>query len=425
MAPVTMAEELDNSLLEYPDFNLDGLDDGLPETITSETLNRFNWQRSNQNVEEEFMPFFFDHVLSELILQGGSDLHMHADQTIVFRVNGQLRRQTQWSSPTSREMEDYLDVIVKKTSRDLLGKYSDTASAYILQQGPYKGYRFRVHVGYESIPEQAPYFVLRVITPNIPDYHELGISEEMMNWTKRSQGLVLINGPTGTGKSTTLAAMLKHSLDTQSIHLLTIESPIEFKQSNGPNSIVTQREVYSDTQSFDTGMRWALRDDPDAILIGESRYADEMRATLWAANSGHLTYTTLHTNSIATTISRILKMYTYDERESIVEDLASVLVGIACQVLVLTPDKQRRVALREVLTVDDDIRNMVLRSNVNELNEYMYANGRSMSLQIRQAIFDGLVDPADAIRQGFNRYGFDGLLPELNEFIRSTPQPGL
>lgn len=210
---------------------------------------------------------------------------------------------------------------------------------------------------------------IRLITARIPTCEELGLPRTVCNFTALKYGLVLITGPTGSGKSTTLAALINKLNEEQSLHILTLEDPVEYRHT-AKKSIINQREVGSDTESFATGLRSALREDPDIIMVGELRDKETMSTALKAAETGHLVLATLHTGDAVTTVSRIIDFFP-ENQQQIKSQLSACLQGIACQELLTNASGNGRVAAFEIMTVTPALRNLIREGKVHQLESFI------------------------------------------------------
>jgi twitching motility protein PilT len=219
-----------------------------------------------------------------------------------------------------------------------------------------------------------------LIPEKIRSFSELGLPAVIATLSERPRGLVLVTGPTGSGKSTTLAAMLDKINTERHDHIITIEDPIEYIHPH-KNCLVNQREVHSDTESFTTALRAALREDPDIVLIGEMRDLETVEAALQIAETGHLTFATLHTNSAAQTINRIIDIFPAGQQSQIRTQLSLVLEGIVCQTLLPRADGKGRVASLEILVPTPAIRNLIRDDKVHQIYGAMQAGQEKVGMQ--------------------------------------------
>jgi twitching motility protein PilT len=222
--------------------------------------------------------------------------------------------------------------------------------------------------------------VYRVIPEVIRSFHELGLPQVIATLAERPRGLVLVTGPTGSGKSTTLAAMIDKINTERHDHILTIEDPIEFVHPH-KSCLVNQREVHSDTHGFSAALRAALREDPDIVLIGELRDLETIESALRIAETGHLTFATLHTNSAAQTINRIIDVFPAHQQGQIRTQLSLVLEGIVCQALVPRADGKGRVVALEIMVPTPAIRNLIRDDKVHQIYSSMQTGQEKVGMQ--------------------------------------------
>ena len=295
-----------------------------------------------------------DDLLKEVLAYGASDLHVSAGLPPVIRVDGNLLR-TQYKNLTPDEVEDLLFPMLNNEQRRNLEQNWELDMSYGISGVG----RFRVNI-YKNRNTYAAAF--RTIVTQIPSFDTLGLPEIVKTITERPRGLVLVTGPTGSGKSTTLAAMMDHINDTRSEHILTIEDPIEFVHRS-KKSVIHQRELGQDTRSFANALKSALREDPDIILVGEMRDLDTIRLALTAAETGHLVFGTLHTSSASQTIDRIIDVFPEGQQQQIRIQLGGCLEAVFAQTLLprLQPDgtKKGRVMAQEILIKTNAISNLI------------------------------------------------------------------
>jgi twitching motility protein PilT len=222
--------------------------------------------------------------------------------------------------------------------------------------------------------------VYRLIPEKIRSFGDLGLPSVLGSLAERPRGLVLVTGPTGSGKSTTLAAMIDKINSERHEHILTIEDPIEYIHPH-KNCLVNQREVHSDTNSFTNALRAALREDPDIVLIGEMRDLETVESALKIAETGHLTFGTLHTNSAAQTINRIIDIFPANQQSQIRTQLSLVLEGIVCQALLPRADGKGRVVSLEILVPTPAIRNLIRDDKIHQIYGAMQAGQEKLGMQ--------------------------------------------
>src|SRR3981189_651169 len=237
--------------------------------------------------------------------------------------------------------------------------------------------RFRANVFNQRGPSAC---VLRLIPFEIKSFHQLGLPPVVSKLCDKPRGLVLVTGPTGSGKSTTLAAMIDKINTERHDHILTIEDPIEFVHMN-KNCLVNQRELHSDTKSFTDALRGALREDPDVVLIGEMRDLETIESALRIAETGHLTFGTLHTNSAASTINRVIDVFPSHQQSQIRAQLSLVLEGIMCQALLPKVGGQGRAMAMEILVPNAAVRNLIREDKIHQIYSSMQSGQDKFGMQ--------------------------------------------
>ncbi len=316
--------------------------------------------------------------LKKMIEVGGSDLHVKANAVIRARINGKI---TQFSGGIfSREdaltfakelLKGRFAELVEKKELDLVYPFDEHN-------------RFRVNIFFQMNGVSA---VFRAIPVRIPSFDELHLPEVVRDFTQRERGLVLVTGVTGSGKSTTLAALINEVNLTKKKHIITIEDPIEFVHKDR-GCIINQRAVGQDTHSFSNALRAALREDPDIILVGEMRDRETINLALHAADTGHLVFSTLHTIDAKETINRIIAQFPTEEQNRIRLSLAGVLQGVISQRLIPAKDGSRRAAL-EILVRTPLIEKLIMENRDYEIKDAIEAGkGHYHSQSFDQAIFD-------------------------------------
>jgi len=320
-----------------------------------------------------------------------SDLHLSAGMPPMLRIHGEMRK-INLPLLSAPQLQDMLDAIMDQDQRDRFRTTQECDFAYTLPTQA----RFRVNAFCQL---RGPAAVIRTIAAVIPSLVQLQAPPVLAELSLRQQGLVLITGPTGSGKSTTLAAMVRHINEQRQAHILTIEDPIEF--IHGPGlSLINQRAVGSHTHSFAAALRAALREDPDVILIGELRDLDSIRLALSAAETGHLVLATLHTSSAAKSIDRLIDVFPGDEKEMVRAMLSESLSAVVSQVLLSNTAGDGRIAAYEILLGSAAVRNLIREGKVAQLASVMQT-GAASGMQTRdQCLADllhkGLISVASA-----------------------------
>jgi twitching motility protein PilT len=296
--------------------------------------------------------------LYALIKNNGSDLHIKAGSGIRVRIHGILHK-VESPKLTREDVVSLLKELLRSRFSEMVEK-KEIDFSYKLDEN----YRFRVNAFFQI---DGPSLVFRIIPLKIPTIEELGLPPVIKRFTQVERGLVLVTGVTGSGKSTTLAAMINEINEKKAKHIITIEDPVEFVHKE-KKSLINQRSLGEDTLSFSSALRAALREDPDIILVGEMRDKETIEIALHAAETGHLVYSTLHTLDAKETINRIIGIFPPEEQPRIRLVLASVLEGVISQRLVPTVDK-KRVAAMEIMIATPRIRELILQNRDQEIKD--------------------------------------------------------
>ncbi|HGY5536751.1 MAG: type IV pilus twitching motility protein PilT [Prochlorococcus sp.] len=334
------------------------------------------------------MDLMIEELMEQLVQGGGSDLHIATGQPPYGRFNGELRPMT--NTPLSEEACNKLIFsMLNNSQRKTLEQIWELDCAYGL-----KGVaRFRVNV-YRQKGSYAA--CLRALGSNIPSIEVLNLPPVVVETSKRPRGLVLVTGPTGSGKTTTLAALLNHINHTRSEHILTIEDPIEFIYKSDL-SLVHQRQLNEDTRSFGNALRAALREDPDVILVGEMRDLETIQLAISAAETGHLVFGTLHTSSAAQTIDRIVDVFPPAQQTQIRVQLSGSLVAILSQTLCRRENPQPgefgRVMAQEILINTPATANLIREGKTAQLYSQIQTGGELGMQTLEKAL-------ANLIKQG-------------------------
>jgi twitching motility protein PilT len=318
------------------------------------------------------MPPTLNQLLKAMVEQGGSDLHLTTNSPPQIRVDGQLKPM---SSPplTPSETKQIAYSILTDNQKHRLEENLEIDLSFGL-----KGLaRFRANIFHQRGAIAA---VFRQIPFEIKGFRELGLPAVIERMVEKPRGLVLVTGPTGSGKSTTLAAMLDKVNRERHEHIVTVEDPVEFLHSH-KSCVVNQRELHADTHSFANALRSALRQDPDVVLIGEMRDLETVESALRIAETGHLTFATLHTNSAAQSINRIIDVFPAHQQSQIRAQLSLVIEGIVCQALLPKVGGKGRVMAMEILVPNSAIRNLIREDKVHQIYGMMQAGQAKHGMQ--------------------------------------------
>jgi twitching motility protein PilT len=331
-------------------------------------------------------------MLRAAIEKEASDLHLAVPNHPVLRVKGALQSLQEFPALTPQHMEALLAVVLDPAVRDAFSQSRELDFSYSVPGMA----RFRVNAGFQRGSVSLSF---RAVAHQVPSLEGLGLPEICTELASRPRGLVLVTGPTGSGKSTTLAAMVDHVNKNFSRRIITMEDPIEFLHTN-QRSMVLQRELGSDTLSFASGLRHALRQDPDVIVVGELRDAETMAIALTAAETGHLVLSTLHTNGAAQSVERIVEVYPGNQQPQVRVQLSMVLEGVVFQLLLPRADGAGRVVAAETLVGTPAVRNLIRTGNLAQITTYMQTGARygmqTLDSALASLVSRGLVSPEDA-----------------------------
>jgi len=289
-----------------------------------------------------------------------SDLHITTNLQPMFRIQGMLVPLQDSTVLTPEDTKRLINELLDENQHKRLEEFGEVDFSFAIPGAS----RFRVNV-YKQRKSLAA--AIRVVLQNIPSIDELGLPAILKTLALKPRGLVLVTGPTGSGKSTTLASMVRHINTNRNCHVITIEDPIEYLHKH-QNCMINQREIGDDTRSFSNALRSALREDPDVIMVGEMRDLETISTAVMASETGHLVMSTLHTTTAAQTIDRVIDVFPPNQQQQIKVQLAAVLQGIICQQLIPLSDGSGRVAAMEVLIVNDAVRNMIREGKTHQID---------------------------------------------------------
>ena len=319
-----------------------------------------------------------------------SDIHLTVGAKAIFRINGELKQVGQ-DVLRPEETEAMAKVIAPAS---LWGKFEEKGELDFSYGIPGVS-RYRVNI-YKQ--RTCVSLAIRIIPTTIPTIDELHLPAIFKKITEKPQGLVLVTGPTGSGKSTTLAAMINHMNETMSRHIITLEDPIEYLHKH-KTSIIDQREVGFDTLNFSNGLRASLRQDPDVILVGEMRDLETIHTAITAAETGHLVLGTLHTSSAPATIDRIIDVFPAGQQAQVRIQLASVLVSIISQRLFPTSDKKSRKAAFEILINNNAVANLIRNEKIHQIQNVMQTSRAQGMITLEASVQELVVNQVIATEQ--------------------------
>ena len=325
-------------------------------------------------------------LFEQMAEAGASDLHLCAGSPPVLRVRGDLIPLDQ-PDLDAGDLRTLIYTITTLAQQQTLEVERELDFSYALGAK----WRFRVNVFFDRDAVAA---AVRLVPAEIPTLDELQMPPILKELTLRRRGLILVTGPTGCGKSTTLAAMIDLINEERACHIVTVEDPIEFMHRH-KKALINQREVGADTRSFARALRSALRQDPDVILVGELRDLESISIALTAAETGHLVFATLHTRSAAGAIDRIVDVFPAEQQAQVRVQLSSSLQGIVAQALLPTADGQSRHAAVEVLMADDAVRNLIRQAKMEQVHSYMHTGAKhgmhTLEQDLARLVKDGVV----------------------------------
>jgi twitching motility protein PilT len=347
--------------------------------------------------------------LTRLLELEGSDLHLTAGAPPTVRVHGDLLRLDEYPLLDPETLRQLIYAILPQRHRERFEQELELDTSYSL---PGKA-RFRVNV---YMQRDAIGAALRLIPYEIRSLEQLGMPANMADLARLPRGLVLVTGPTGSGKSTTLAAMIDIVNREKPVHIMTVEDPIEYLHQH-KTAIVNQREIGADTNSFPTALKYVLRQDPDIILIGEMRDLETIEAALTIAETGHLVFATLHTNSTYEAVNRIVDVFPSDQQKQILTQLAFTLEGVVTQQLIPKSRGGGRVMCAEVLVCTPAIKAVIREAKTHQIYSLMQAGQKfgmqTMNQALLQAVLDKALTPEDALDRASDRVELEGMLGKV------------
>ena len=348
-------------------------------------------------------------LLEEMINRGASDLHISAGERPKLRIDGVMLNAKHDTALAPKETLQIAYSVLTENQKKTFEMESELDFSFGIQDlARFRGNCFKQR-GCVSI-------VIRQIPISIKTFDELGLPPVLGEFTERPKGLVLITGPTGSGKSTTLAAMIDRINRKTRGHIITIEDPIEFVHRH-QGCLINQREIGSDTKSFATALRSALRQDPDVVLIGELRDLETIAAALTIAETGHLAFATLHTNSAAETINRVIDVFPSNQQSQIRAQLAFVLEGVVTQQLLSKASGSGRVMAAEIMVCTPAIRALIREDKIHQIMSQMQA-GKKFGMQtLADSLYTLYMQREISLEEALR------IAPDQNEFLRMVGEP--
>ena len=355
---------------------------------------------------EESAAIDLDELLVKLVESGGSDLHLTAGVPPTVRMDGDLTQLDEYPRLTPEELRKMVYAIMTQKQRE---EYENTFELDMSYSVPGKA-RFRVNVFQQRDAVGA---VLRVIPFDIRPLEDLGIPSQVSNFAYLPRGFVLVTGPTGSGKSTTLASIIDLINTNRPVHIMTIEDPIEFLHKH-KRALINQREIGSDTLSFAAALKHVLRQDPDVILVGEMRDLETIQIALTAAETGHLVFGTLHTQDAPQTVDRVIDVFPPHQQEQIRVQLAGAIQGVVCQTLVKRADGKGRTVACEVMTATSGVKNLIREGKTHQIYSSIQAGAQhgmvAMDQSLAQLVQRGTVAYDEALEKCNNANEFNRLV---------------
>jgi len=349
-------------------------------------------------------------VLDDLLIRvmglGGSDLHLTVNAPPTVRLRGEMETLEGYQKLTPDQLQNTMYGVMTERQRKVFEEEHELDFAYAVPGHA----RFRVNIFRQRDSLGA---VMRLIPWDIKPLDSLGMPPVVSGFADLKRGLVLVTGPTGSGKSTTLAAVIDKVNRTRRGHIMTIEDPIEFLHKH-QGCLVNQREVGGDTHSFRAALKHALRQDPDVILVGELRDLDTISVALTAAETGHLVFATLHTQSAQDTITRIVDVFPADQQQQVRTQLAATLQAVVCQSLVKTVDGKGRAAAVEIMVCNAGIRAMIRDDKLQQIQGALQAGARdgmqTLNAHLAALVKQGRISYAMGLESCTNRADYDTLV---------------
>lgn len=336
--------------------------------------------------------------LAEMVKNKASDLHLKVMRPPLIRLNGKLK---ELDFPILKP-EDIKSISLSIMPKDMREKFREKKAVDIGYSVPGIA-RFRTHI----FQQRSSFgIVFRNVPHNVQSIKDLDLPEVLLELIERRQGLILVTGPTGSGKSTTLAALLRHINEERNVHAVTVEDPIEFLFKD-EKSCISQREVGFDTPNFSEALKNVLRQDPDVIMVGEMRDIETMETVLTAAETGHLVLSTLHTNDSSQTIDRIIDMFPSSQQQQIKLQLSHVLLAVISQQLVKRKDTEGMVASVEILINSPNAKKLIMTGNTSELideieSSVVHTRMQSMNQSLMALILNNIITKEEAIKCSSN-----------------------
>ena len=340
-----------------------------------------------------------ENLLKKAVELGASDLHLRAGMEPKVRINGMLYDLGNENIIDTESNCEFIYDILSEDKRKIFDEKFEVDFAYDIPD------LCRVRVNFLKFKDGLG-AVFRIIPCTIKSFDELQLSRNILEFAKMEQGLVLVTGPTGSGKSTTLAAIIDHINTTRNCHILAIEDPLEFVHKN-KNGMITHREIGTHTHSFASALRAGLREDPDIVLVGELRDMETVQMAITAAETGHLVFSTLHTSSASSTIDRLVNVFPVGQQNQTRLMLSLLLRGVVSQQLLRIKNDNERVCVSEIMFCNSAIANLIREGKTNQIFSAIQTGRRegmqTMDQSIMELIKEGVVSFEEGVRHAFDK----------------------
>lgn len=391
-------------------------DDELEAALTDFTLED---EDEDEEEEDPWAHLNLDEILAVGIDRNASDVHIVPGKVVRYTIFKRNVPAPEFGIIPEVVTSRFFAQIANNVKMREYGNDLGTDFAYRLKTGRHRGIKTRVNAS--TINTTQVDMTFRIINSTIPTMDSIGVPVELRRWMKRPNGMIIICGTTGSGKSTTFASLVQNELNTEEKKIISLENPIEYEFEDKVGTIV-QRELGNDIKTFDSGIKNALRQNPDIILVGEVRDRSEINEFIKASESGHLSISTTHAKSPESTISRLTNVFEGNERENVLTTLHEQLLGVMNQVLVRRKSGKGVIAVTAVLPVEgnQEIKEMILRGDTLGIRKWMIHNKTTMEHMLADAVINGDCDADDAVKSAFDSTLFYAALREKESQRRQT-----
>lgn len=358
----------------------------------------------------------FDEMVRFAVENGASDIHLASNNLPSYRKNGKIMSYKGTEILDEDTVMKYIDEVLEPADYLKFCNTGDIDSAYQFENLA----RFRINAFKQR---HGATLVMRVIKMNPPKLGDLNLPQSIAKILNLQEGLVLVTGPTGSGKSTTLAALINEINHREELHIITIEDPVEYMHSPA-KCIINQREVGQDSETYSSALKSALREDPDIILMGEIRDLESMSIALRAAETGHLVFSTLHTESAAKTIDRLIDMYPVERQKQALSQLSTTLKAVISQRLLPRSDRPGRIGAFEIMFVNSAIANLIREDKIPQI-EQMISLNQQTGMITRKLSIENLLKRGLISKETADKYSYDVADNAILTGGNNSPQPGV